>query len=53
MDILEHVLSASLFANRRSEIALRMTILGELGHSFPYPIPPCTRHRVGSRVVKN
>jgi general transcription factor 3C polypeptide 3 (transcription factor C subunit 4) len=30
MDILEHVVHAGLFNNRRSEIALRMTIICEL-----------------------
>lgn len=29
MDILEHVIWSALFSNKRSELALRMTIIGE------------------------
>jgi hypothetical protein len=29
MDILEHVIWSALFSNKRSELALRMTIIGK------------------------
>lgn len=35
LDILEHVIWAGLFNNRRSEVALRLTTIGQSGVRYP------------------
>jgi len=56
MDILEHVVHAGLFNNRRSEIALRMTIICERLHTLSSCklTPACAmRIRAFDKVVEN